>query len=123
MEKLIGRIQKVDIIEGSLTSFCNITGTLSAFNDRIIGKLVSLQSEELIGSLKSNYINSSGELSVPPEIPTETYKGEYVVMPKPFEEQTLKTAGLKMNNNIVINEIPYYKTGNESGYTIYIGGE
>lgn len=124
MKKLIGELQQINTLEGSLTSFCDIiTGILSSSNNKLIGNLTSLQLKELIGSLKNNYINSEGNLSVPPEIPTETYEGEYVVIPKPFEEQTLKTVGLKMNNNVVINKIPYYETSNESGYTIYIGGE
>lgn len=53
----------------------------------------------------------------------DIYDGEYIVTPKPFIEQTLKTKDKLMINDVTVLEIPYYETSNISGITIYIGGE
>lgn len=125
MEKLIGELKQVNKIEGFLTPIYSIilNGKLTPTDNRLVGELTSLQLNKLVGTLKNNTVHFNVILTIPPEVPTENYTGNYVVIPKPFDEQTLKTAGLKMKNNVVVKEIPYYETGNESGYTVYIGGE
>ena len=50
------------------------------------------------------------------------YDGAYGVTPS-LEEQTLETAGLMMEENITIEEIPIYVVSNNSGgNTVIIGG-
>lgn len=55
---------------------------------------------------------------------TPAYEGEYNVTPLAFQETTLKTKDKKLNQNIVIKEIPYYETTNQGGgSTVYIAGQ
>lgn len=63
-----------------------------------------------------------GKLSVPLYSAQETYTGDYRVVPQPFNAQTLQTANRVLNEDIVVTEIPYWETSNESdGITVYIG--
>lgn len=125
MDSLTGKLTQISVIEGKLTSTNSTTlkGTLSPINSQLIGDLVSLQSTQLVGTLHNNYHQVSGILSVSSEKPVENYEGEYIVTPEPFNPQTLETAGLKMQDDVVVLKIPYYETSNETGYTVYIGGE
>lgn len=52
----------------------------------------------------------------------DIYAGPYEVIPK-IRNQTLDTKNRMLSKNIFIKQIPYYETSNESGYTVYIGGE
>lgn len=124
MNNLVGSLSEINTIQGTLVPIQNFGGALSSVNGQLTGVLVSTNiNSRLIGVLKSQSNNLNGILSVPPEVPTEIYDGEYLVIPKPFDEQTLETAGLKMKHDVTVREIPYYETSNESGYTVYIGGE
>lgn len=50
-----------------------------------------------------------------------TYDGVYEVVPLPFVDQTLPTSGKVMRYDVVMHEIPYARTTNESGgFTISI---
>lgn len=52
------------------------------------------------------------------------YTGTYSVTPKAFQTQTLETADKMLSEDIVIGEIPYYQTSNNSGgITSYIAKE
>lgn len=52
----------------------------------------------------------------------EPYEGEYEVSPT-FEPQTLLTAGKRMLDNLLIDEIRVSKVSNPfGGNTVYIGG-
>ena len=54
----------------------------------------------------------------------ETYTGSYEVTPKAYSAQTLDTAGKVLSDDLVINEVPYYQTSNDSGgVTSYIAKE
>ena len=54
---------------------------------------------------------------------TEHYKGNYEVTPK-ITPQVMQTRNLIMDNDVLINKIPYFETGNNSGgNTVYIGSE
>ena len=65
-----------------------------------------------------------GSIYTPTDIKTPIYNGEYIVTPKAFKEQTLKTNGKKMINDVTIKEVPYYETSNtDGGETVYIAGE
>lgn len=50
-----------------------------------------------------------------------TYKGQYNVVPKPHEEQILKTASKLMTKDVTVAEIPFYEVSNVTGKTVYIG--
>ena len=96
----------------------------------VTGKI--LEVGHLVGVIKANgslagIIKNTGVLSgqvhtyINSDVPI--YEGEYVITPKPFDDQTLETTGKQMINDVVVREIPYYETSNISGITIYIGGE
>ena len=122
MDTLNGQIKEDNKLYGFLTANdFGLTGSLSN-NDVLVGQLIS-QELNLQGSLSTNNILMEGNITIPPEIPTDIYEGEYEIVSKPFETSEIQTQGLKMRENIVVLEIPYYETSNISGYTVYIGGE
>ena len=50
------------------------------------------------------------------------YEGPYVVRPAPFRSQVLETANKLLDDDVTVEEIPYYKTSNPAGgYTAVIG--
>ena len=55
------------------------------------------------------------------ELPS--YKGNIDIVPKSRENVILETANTRVLENITVRPIPYFETGNESGITVYIGGE
>lgn len=87
-------------------------------NNTIIGTLNTGIS--LTGNMSSvNNITSTLNLDVGQHT---DYDGDYEITPK-TESQILLTKNKILRNNMQINEIPYYETGNEYGKTIYIGSE
>ena len=53
----------------------------------------------------------------------ETYTGEYEVIPKAYESQTLETKDKVLEDNVFIFSVPYFQTSNEHGDTVYIASE
>lgn len=54
----------------------------------------------------------------------EIYSGSYRVTPKANKEQTLKTRNRILKEDVVVLEVPYYETSNDSnGTTVYIARE
>ena len=54
----------------------------------------------------------------------EHYSGSYEVTPKAHQTQTLDTSGKVLSEDLVIHEVPYYQTSNDSGgVTSYIAKE
>lgn len=53
----------------------------------------------------------------------KTYMGDYTVTPKAHEEQILDTKGKAMADDVHILQVPFYKTSNQTGHTIYIASE
>lgn len=51
------------------------------------------------------------------------YDGEYDVIPKAHEMQTLDTNGRLMEDDVRVQKIPYYETSNTVGTTVYIANE
>lgn len=89
-----------------------ITGNISPIN-KINGNIIS--NKKIDGNI--TYGNGSGE-TVP------IYEGNYEVTPLAFQRTVLNTEGKKMENNVVVKEIPYYETSNLSGgTTVYIAGQ
>lgn len=123
MNTLNGNLKQVNNLEGSLTIESELTGALSTVDNTLDGELTTDESHNLTGSLSIEGLSLNGELHIPPEVPVENYQGSYIVVSKPFKDSILKTGGLRMVQDITIEKIPYYETGNESGYTVYIGGE
>ena len=123
MNKLNGSLEQINNLEGSLSVEPELTGALSTVDSTLTGKLTIDEAHELTGSLSIEELSLNGELHIPPEVPIENYQGEYIVTSKPFKDSVLETGGLRMTQDITIEKIPYYETGNESGYTVYIGGE
>ena len=121
MDILNGEIQQENKLSGFLSlNNDKLTGYLSN-NETLVGCVVS-SGFDLIGNLSMEYKPIKGDITIPPEIPTEIFDGDYTVIAKPFQSSTLPTQGLKMRDDIVILEIPYYETSNVSGKTVYIGG-
>lgn len=86
----------------------------------LAGKLTTVGT--LSGRLGSNASGTAVIGSIQRSDTAPYYRGEYEVTPQAYE-QSLDTRGLRMTGDIVINEIPYYETTNESGgYTVIIGG-
>ena len=52
------------------------------------------------------------------------YHGTYEVVPQAWQDVTLETQGKKMEQDVLVHQIPFYETSNpQGGMTIYIGGE
>ena len=64
-----------------------------------------------------------GEVGTVMPILPDPYTGDLTVIPKAFEEQVLQTAFKTMPGNVVVLEVPYFETHNESGMTAYIANE
>ena len=56
-----------------------------------------------------------GAVSIP------VYHGVYEVTPNPFADVELATAGKKMEQNVVVETIPYTEVSNPNGTTVIIG--
>lgn len=96
----------------------------------VSGELSNISGNELSGQLSSLYTNLIGNLSAMSMISGEissldypTYSGENVVYPKAFRDTILETSGHKLNNDIVVKEVPYFETSNQNGTTVYIAKE
>ena len=126
MNKLTGQLKKIGLIEGSLSLIngMNLIGELSILTNTLTGILAFKKSGLLVGTLASiedKVLN--GNITKPEVSTVPNYQGEYLIIPEPFNNKVLKTSGFKMTNNVTVSKIPYYQTSNETGYTVYIGGE
>ena len=54
-------------------------------------------------------------------VDVDPYLGPYEVEGKVKTVQTLETDGLLMTDDVTINPVPIWRTGNNSGVTVYIG--
>ena len=94
---MIGTLEDISNISGSLNTNLNIVGSLNSINS-IVGNI------------------GIGVVEYP------DYSGEYEITPQ-VESQTLQTKNKILRNNMEIKKIPYYETSNQYGETIYIGSE
>lgn len=105
--ELVGFIQSAHFLYGEINSQNTIQGMIS---NGSIGNLVGvLHSESTL----------QGSISLAKTF--EQYKGDYIVTPHVYA-QSLKTENKVMTEDVQVLEIPYYETSNETGYTVYIGG-
>ena len=51
------------------------------------------------------------------------YQGSYEVVSDPWYDTVMETSGKTMREDVIVKKIPYWETSNESGLTVYIGGE
>lgn len=51
------------------------------------------------------------------------YDGPYDIVPKSYSDIWLETEAKRMRSDVKIHKVPFYKTSNESGITVYIGGD
>lgn len=91
-------IKALESLSGSISVECTLSGKLSCD-----------------GGL-------SGKLSIIREY--DRYDGDYKVTPRAFKEQTLETSNKLLGEDVVIAEVPYWETSNDSnGQTAYIAKE
>lgn len=127
-QKVQGSISIVNSpVQGNISDVLSITGNISLDQNIINQDLSQIQTlsaeltpiNNLNGELSPIEI-ISGLISATQGLPT--YKGVYEVTPLPYIGIQLQTAHTRLNQDIIINEIPYYQTSNESGgYTVIIG--
>lgn len=127
---ITGNINAVQSLEGIINLSENFDITIqnekdiTAFLNGEQGITGIINSEQLItGTIKvldSNKLN--GNIILPKVIKADIYQGDYTVIPKSYE-QNLLTKNKHMVDDVLIQEIPYHETSNESGTTVYIGGD
>lgn len=92
----MGSIKALETLSGSISAESSLAGELSC-----------------VDSL-------SGKLSVTKEY--DVYGGEYEIVPKAFEAQVLPTSNRVLKEDVIVKEVPFYETSNDSdGITAYIG--
>ena len=112
-------------LQGTITDNVSLNAKLG--NNEVQGTISN--QDKLIGTIESNLsvvgsISSRDNLIALIEgntISYPSYDGDYIVIPKAREEQTLETKNKVTRDNITVKEIPYHETLNEYGYTITIG--
>ena len=96
---------------------CGIYGVIYT-EDTLHGRIDS--GGEIQGNLKAEGV-LVGEVGFPKCFYPETYEGDYEVTPRLHITQTLDTDGKYMEDDVIVLEVPYYETSNESGgTTVYI---
>lgn len=75
------------------------------------------------GAIKTEGVVLSGQINNYTGSKVDIYSGEYIVTPKPYDDQILETKEKLMEDDVTVLAIPYYETSNISGITVYIGGE
>lgn len=93
---------------------------MSTMDTKLILNCKLTLDETINASLKTNdeikcdIVVGKGERSV--------YNGKYSITPDD-ENHVLETKGKVMNDNLTVFKIPLWETSNDSGTTVYIGGE
>ena len=88
----------------------------------LTGVIHNSEANSLVGIIKiADRISGKIQRFIPEGF--DIYSGEYVITPKPYDDQILETRGKLMINDVTVLQIPYYETSNTSGLTVYIGGE
>lgn len=92
----MGSINALETLSGSIAAEASLSGVLSC-----------------VGGL-------SGKVSITKEY--DIYDGDYKIVPGTFGEQVLPTSNRVLKEDVVVKEIPFYETSNDSGgITAYIG--
>ena len=117
-----GIIASKDVMEGALSPSSELIGELTDYT-KTSSLTGVISSDDIIKGVLSSQLNLTSDLMIShteEEIPK--YEGEYIIVPQPFQDQTLSTARKEMKRNLVVKEIPYFQTSNITGDTVYIGG-
>lgn len=108
-------------LKGALTNINNLQQSdLHHIDGEIVGSLSSIVS--LSGVLSDvpmivGGLSQTGGASLVP-----VYNGTYMITPVTELDIVLETAGKRMARDVIVKEIPYFETTNESGgYTVIIG--
>lgn len=117
---IYGKINSTHEIHGKITGNIQLGGLLNP----VINLQGSISDGE-VGALtgKIGYQKQlKGVIELPKWKETEIYNGDYIITPK-IIEQSVKTRSKLMKDNVVVKAIPYFETSNQTGKTVYIGGE
>lgn len=94
---------------GSLSSVIDMTGTLSNTSNNVSGKISG-------NSILSGNLNMAAGPSF------DVYDGSYEITPDTDNNIVLDSKLKFLHYDVVIKQIPYYETSNQTGTTVYIGG-
>ncbi len=87
--------------------------------DSLSGKM---SGESVLRGTLSGSESLNGSICVTKEY--DVYSGDYKVVPRASSSQTLHTANKVLKEDILVTEVPYWETSNESnGTTAYIAKE
>lgn len=90
--------------------------------DNAIKTHVSIDSVKSV--VDTTPVNVNGDTkSIIKYIDRDSYNGDYVVTPRPFEPVVLETKDKLMSDDVTVKKVPYYKTSNSTGETVYIAME
>lgn len=129
MERIIVSFKDDTSIYAKLSGIEPIKATLTEADDTIAGVVISQITSEIHAHLSDvesiNAILTEKEGTIEGEVSRysdyKIYEGDYIVTPKANEEVVLETSDKLLTDDVTVLEIPYYKTSNVSGYTVYIG--
>ena len=98
-----------------------VTGEVDTFITNALETLSgSIVAEVSLSGILSCAGGLSGKVSVTKEY--DDYEGEYKIIPKTFAEQVLPTSNRVLKEDVIVKEVPFYETSNDSGgITVYIG--
>lgn len=117
---IYGKINSTHEINGKITGNVQLRGLLNpAIN--LQGSISNGEVGALVGKI-SYQKQLKGVIELPKWKEIETYNGDYTITPK-IIEQSVKTKSKLMNDDMVVKAIPYFETSNQTGKTVYIGGE
>ena len=92
------------------------------------GKLIGkIHSESVLKGYIHTEDTLHGVIHIPkiveiPVVDIPAYDGGYEVTPRAFEDVVLPTAGLYMNKDVRVREMPHYEVSNDAEGTTYIIG-
>lgn len=126
-----GNINTISQITSSLSPVRSITASLHKTNGETSIQLTKVDGE-LIGQIVSTHnisgnvsrmLSVQGGITTAPAAPIfPYYQGVYEVTPLANLTLELQTSHKILENNIIVNQIPYFQVSNTSGgYTVTIG--
>lgn len=130
-QKVAGSVSNMNQqINGSISNTLSIETELSLQNEVISSNISNIQQitgeiqDINLQSLSGNIITLpaiSGQLSIG-KTDYPIYRGVYQITPLVGLDIILQTSNKLMQQDVIVNEIPYYQTSNLSGgYTVIIG--
>ena len=121
LSSITSNLSTTHIIQGSLDKQNFKTQVqLQKIDGEILGEITSLGN---ISSQISSTLSVQGEISAAPARSSYPYyDGVYELTPLPQLDIVLNTSNKILTKNMIVKEIPYFETTNESGgYTVIIG--